>query len=63
MSKILLTIATLLCIFHQGISQTRNPASEKFHGLWLGVMEVTEQMKLKLALKLNPTLPGIYQRK
>jgi len=58
MQKIILTIATLLCIFHHGISQTGNPANEKLHGLWLGVMEVTEQMKLRLVFEIEPDSTG-----
>lgn len=53
-----MTISLVLYFLPQGICQVENLREDQLHGLWLGVMNVTEQMKLQLAFEIEPDSAG-----
>jgi len=58
MLRFTLTISLALLLSQTGISQVQSDQEERLHGLWLGVMEVTEQMSIQLAFDIGPDSTG-----
>ena len=58
MKRFALTISLILILFQIGFSQDQSVREDRLHGLWLGVMEVTEQMSLQLAFEIEPDSAG-----
>ncbi len=58
MRKFILTISLVLYFLPQGICQVEDLREDQLHGLWLGVMKVTEQMNLQLAFEIEKDSAG-----
>jgi pimeloyl-ACP methyl ester carboxylesterase len=55
------SLVSLFCL--QGICQIGNVQQDKLYGLWLGVLEVTAQMKLQLAFQFESDSTGSLSAK
>ncbi len=53
MRRPILVITMILSFLAQGICQVEDPRKDQLQGLWLGVMQVTEQMSLQLAFEIE----------
>ncbi len=58
MRRLILTISLILYFLPKGICQVENLGEDQLHGLWLGVINVTEQMKLQLAFEIEKDSAG-----
>ena len=58
MLRFIWTISLALILSQTGISQIQSDQEDRLHGLWLGVMEVTEQMSIQLAFDIGPDSTG-----